>query len=192
MPSVHRHEHGIRWRRSVHVEAALACRADRGRDHVDLLASQVPSFAGMRIETAHRDAWTLDAELLLEVVRQDVQRLVEHFAGDRLRDRVQWNVGRGECDAQRVLARATDEQHHHARSVRALGEELGVPGKSVARIEQHALLRGCGDECIKRPCRAGIARSRECDPAPPSNPCARSCMQRRVLSKSTAPRDSRA
>ena len=71
------HEHRVGGQRAGHVVARGAQRGDRRRDHVDLLAAEVPALAGVRVEPADGDARRGEREPGGELGGDDRERRVD-------------------------------------------------------------------------------------------------------------------
>lgn len=73
---------GICWQRTEGVYALGARGVDRGTNMPNFLIAEQSGFSGMRVEPAHGDARTFDAERSFEIRMHDTQEL-QH---ERLRD----------------------------------------------------------------------------------------------------------
>lgn len=146
------HEGGVGGQRTEQVQAFGAQRLQHRHDGVDLLAPQVPAFAGVRIEPQHGDARRGEAELVAQLGMHDAQRAGEAVGGDRRRYRGQRQVRGGQGHAQFRAG-----QHHHHVAAAALGEEFGVPAEADAKTIIHGrLLQRRGDHGVVAAAHAAV------------------------------------
>ena len=96
------------------------CRTDDGL----VLAPDRACFARVRIETGHRDAWLLDAEILDQPGMHDAHGFEDEVTGYHRGDGREGNV-----DRQRHHAQFDRGQHHH-RTVTLCREMRGRPGRA--------------------------------------------------------------
>jgi hypothetical protein len=66
-----RHEQRVGRHRPERIDAGLSRRLDRRRDHLGILAPEVPGFPAVRIESGDQDSRLGDAEALVQVVMHD-------------------------------------------------------------------------------------------------------------------------
>ena len=127
-----RQEGRVRRHRALEPQAQRAQAFERRRDHLDLLAAQVPDFAGVRIEAAARGCGAgarrsgrAGRASMMREQRARAARAV--MAALTLGER---QVRRRERHAQP----AADQQHHGQRRPRRFGEVFGVAGERDARV----------------------------------------------------------
>ena len=87
------HKSGIRWHRAFDVHALRSQRGEHRNDDVQLFASQMSVFAGMRIEAAHAQTRRSDAEAVAQIVVDDGQHLRQMRGGDGAADCGQRQMG---------------------------------------------------------------------------------------------------
>jgi hypothetical protein len=116
--------------------SAAMPRAQRGLDHVDLLAAEMAALAAVRVETRDQNSRARDPETLPQIVFDHAQCVDQAGARDRARDVRQRQMRGGERHAQS----AADEHHDHVRRLGARGEVLGVAGEREPGVVYHRLV----------------------------------------------------
>jgi acetylornithine deacetylase len=90
------------------VESVGARIGDCRENHVDFLTPEVAALARVGVESAHRDARLRDPEFRLQFAAHDEQRFGQRDSRQRAGHVLQRQMGRGQGNAQRRHARATD------------------------------------------------------------------------------------
>ena len=106
-----------------------------------VLVSQVPAFAGVRVQSAHDNFRLVDAELHLQIPMQHLDDGSQTFRGDVVGHGAQRQVRAGQSNTQF----AGDQQHDGQGRVRYLCQELGVTGERDAGISDDMLRQRRGD-----------------------------------------------
>src|SRR5690554_5275142 len=88
-------------RQGAFQQHALATQAlEQWDDHIQLLAAQMATLAGMGVQPADQDAWGGQAEPGLQVPVEYAYDLFEGLVGDGIGYCAQWQVGGGQGHAQ--------------------------------------------------------------------------------------------
>ena len=157
-----RNEHRVGGQRAATSRPARAHACDRRRDDVDLLAAEVAAFAGVRIETAHRDARRGDAESARQLARDDGERLGDAARVDRGRRRPSapgaWSPAR-RAAARPPRRRPASSPRAACRCARR-STRCG-PMNAIPASMHHALLHGRRDQRVERAGGACVAARRE-------------------------------
>jgi hypothetical protein len=126
-------------------------------DDVDFLATQVPAFAGVRVEAEHRHDRRGDAEVVLQRCMQDAQHALQPGLRDRLGDAAQRQVGRRQRHAHAVVS-----EHHHHIATRLLREQFGGAGVGNAAGIDGRLVHRAGDETVELAAQATLGGRAQC------------------------------
>src|SRR5690606_2271489 len=141
-------------RQGAFQQHALATQAlEQWDDHIQLLAAQMATLAGMGVQPADQDAWGGQAELGLQVPVEYAYDLFEGLVGDGIGYCAQWQVGGGQGHAQA----GAGQHHYHLGGAGLLGEEFGMSGEAYAGIVDDTLVYGRGNHRSKMPVQAALA-----------------------------------
>ena len=135
-------ERGVGGDGASDIDPLRTQRLHRGRDRLDLLATQMPAFAGMRIEPADHDAGGREGESGTQVVRDHADEVDQHRGVDGVGHCPQRQVGGGERDSELRGA----EHHDRAWAAVQFGEQLGVAGERDPGVVDDALVHRRGHE----------------------------------------------
>src|SRR5581483_10569925 len=131
------------------IEAAAARGVDGGGDGGDFLRAEFAAFAGMGIQSAHRDARLLEAEISARLGGEFDGKL-DLGCGDVLRNEAQREMRGDEHDAQPAVAVVVAEKHHGgALAAGEFGEEFRLADKRLAGMDDGLLVDRRGDQRIE-------------------------------------------
>jgi hypothetical protein len=110
--------------------ALRAQRIEHRRDDIDLLAPEMPAFAGVRVEPQPPGC---AAAAMPNCRRSAACRMRSVRVQRRVRDGGRHRGDSGRCVVASATRSSPADQHHHHLATDAIGEELGVPAEGESR-----------------------------------------------------------